>query len=264
MFDFDNQHYYNRARWYNPYNGRFNRTDPFAGNSRDPQSLHKYLYCHANPINGIDPSGMMSFSLSGVVTVTAIIGGIVGLVAGAVLGSQKAGKFFSWETFKWAIVGLCLGALTGAIIGAAGWTVAHGGFAALWKVVSSGFKFLTTKLVGLHSRSLMLGIFGFATGFLHGIWNPNFSYTAIGIAVAAETFVLNMLTTGLVRCKVLFGPAAVSVIVFLHHYLGATAFMATYFAAGYTVGFTTGAIVRRSYDAIFGQSGSLDKVKIDS
>lgn len=24
---------------------------------QDPQSLHKYLYCHANPVNGIDPSG---------------------------------------------------------------------------------------------------------------------------------------------------------------------------------------------------------------
>jgi hypothetical protein len=39
--------------------------DDFAGNTHDPQSLHKYLYCHANPINGIDPSGMMGdFSLS--------------------------------------------------------------------------------------------------------------------------------------------------------------------------------------------------------
>jgi len=31
--------------------------DPYAGNTSDPQSLHKYLYCHANPVNGIDPSG---------------------------------------------------------------------------------------------------------------------------------------------------------------------------------------------------------------
>lgn len=58
MFDFDSQHYNNRARWYNPYNGQFNRTDPFAGNMQDPQSLHKYLYAHANPVNAIDPTGM--------------------------------------------------------------------------------------------------------------------------------------------------------------------------------------------------------------
>ena len=47
---------YNRARWYNPSNGRFNRVDPFSGSNSDPQSLHKYLYAHNNPVNGIDPS----------------------------------------------------------------------------------------------------------------------------------------------------------------------------------------------------------------
>jgi len=62
MFDFDSQHYYNRARWYNPYNGRFNRMDPFAGSPQDPLSLHKYLYCYANPINAIDPSGNFSIT----------------------------------------------------------------------------------------------------------------------------------------------------------------------------------------------------------
>ena len=51
--------YYNRARWYNPAVGRFNRLDPFAGANRDPQSLHKYLYAHCNPVNGLDPSGHM-------------------------------------------------------------------------------------------------------------------------------------------------------------------------------------------------------------
>jgi hypothetical protein len=34
--------------------------DPFFGNISDPQSLHKYLYAHADPINGIDPSGLMT------------------------------------------------------------------------------------------------------------------------------------------------------------------------------------------------------------
>jgi hypothetical protein len=33
--------------------------DPYAGNQQDPQSLHKYLYCHANPVNRIDPTGHM-------------------------------------------------------------------------------------------------------------------------------------------------------------------------------------------------------------
>jgi RHS repeat-associated protein len=48
---------YLRARYYDPRSGRFNRLDPFAGNTSDPQSLHKYLYAHGDPVNGIDPSG---------------------------------------------------------------------------------------------------------------------------------------------------------------------------------------------------------------
>jgi RHS repeat-associated protein len=48
---------YLRQRYYNPVTGRFNRLDPFFGNLNDPQSLHKYLYTHTDPINGIDPTG---------------------------------------------------------------------------------------------------------------------------------------------------------------------------------------------------------------
>jgi RHS repeat-associated protein len=48
---------YLRARYYDPNRGRFNRLDPFAGDMEDPQSLHKYLYCHAQPVNGTDPTG---------------------------------------------------------------------------------------------------------------------------------------------------------------------------------------------------------------
>jgi hypothetical protein len=36
--------------------------DPYAGNTSDPQSLHKYLYCHANPVNNIDPTGLFSLA----------------------------------------------------------------------------------------------------------------------------------------------------------------------------------------------------------
>jgi hypothetical protein len=34
--------------------------DPFAGFAADPMSLHKYIYAHANAVNGIDPSGYMT------------------------------------------------------------------------------------------------------------------------------------------------------------------------------------------------------------
>jgi RHS repeat-associated protein len=51
---------YLRQRYYDPAIGRFNRLDLFFGNLDDPQSLHKYLYTHADPINGIDPTGLES------------------------------------------------------------------------------------------------------------------------------------------------------------------------------------------------------------
>ena len=70
QFDTDAQQYYLRARYYNQNNGRFNQMDNYAGDTVDPQSLHKYLYCHANPINVIDPSGM--FSLAEISIVQAI------------------------------------------------------------------------------------------------------------------------------------------------------------------------------------------------
>ncbi|TWU08631.1 tRNA(Glu)-specific nuclease WapA precursor [Symmachiella macrocystis] len=61
---------YLRARWYDPNFGRFNRLDPFSGNLRDPQSLHKYLYTHGDPVNGIDPTGLMTYGdVMGVLTV---------------------------------------------------------------------------------------------------------------------------------------------------------------------------------------------------
>jgi RHS repeat-associated protein len=64
---------YLRARYYDPATGIFNRLDPFFGNLDDPQSLHKYLYTYADPVNGIDPSGMF---------------GVGGAMAGAALASS--------------------------------------------------------------------------------------------------------------------------------------------------------------------------------
>lgn len=49
--------YYLRARYYQPQLGRFWTMDSYEGNQNDPLSLHKYLYCHADPVNRIDPSG---------------------------------------------------------------------------------------------------------------------------------------------------------------------------------------------------------------
>ncbi|UDQ98312.1 RHS repeat-associated core domain-containing protein [Lentisphaerota bacterium WC36G] len=81
QFDSTLQQQYLRARYYDQNSGRFNRLDPFAGNNDDPQSLHKYTYCHSDPVNAIDPSDNMA--LLGLMMKTMV----VGLVSSATLGS---------------------------------------------------------------------------------------------------------------------------------------------------------------------------------
>jgi RHS repeat-associated protein len=56
-FDAALQMTYLRARYMNPGSGRFWTMDTFAGSPFEPRSLHRYLYCGADPVNFIDPSG---------------------------------------------------------------------------------------------------------------------------------------------------------------------------------------------------------------
>jgi len=55
--------YYLRARYLNTGTGRFWTRDSWEGNQSDPLSLHKYLYCHADPVNGVDRSGHFNSSV---------------------------------------------------------------------------------------------------------------------------------------------------------------------------------------------------------
>ena len=57
QFDPDLHLYYNRARYLNVSTGRFWSVDPDEGTQQAPQSLHRYLYANADPIQGVDPSG---------------------------------------------------------------------------------------------------------------------------------------------------------------------------------------------------------------
>jgi RHS repeat-associated protein len=54
-FDIETGLYYYRARYYNPYVGRFLQTDPVG---------YGYAYCGNNPVRCVDPSGLDSYILS--------------------------------------------------------------------------------------------------------------------------------------------------------------------------------------------------------
>jgi RHS repeat-associated protein len=74
-FDAQAAQQYLRARYYDPATGTFNRLDPFSGNMHDPQSLHKYLYVHGDPVQGVDPLGLFA-GLVGLAVSVAIGGGV--------------------------------------------------------------------------------------------------------------------------------------------------------------------------------------------
>ncbi len=62
QYDADLHMYFLRARYMETDCGRFWTMDSFQGRNNDPATLHKYLYTHADPVNGIDPSGEMTLN----------------------------------------------------------------------------------------------------------------------------------------------------------------------------------------------------------
>lgn len=72
QFDEDLGLSYNRARYLNLATGRFWSMDEYEGRSGEPATLHKYLYAHADPVNGYDPNGYMT--LGSMMQSTAIQG----------------------------------------------------------------------------------------------------------------------------------------------------------------------------------------------
>jgi len=123
QFDANVSQYYLRARYYNQNNGTFNRVDPYAGNTQDPQSLHKYAYVHNNPVNATDPTGKemlggFGFSLVDVLVVSALIATIAGMLTYNYTRSLKAAVIVGAAAFVASFVvlggiGLAISAITG-------------------------------------------------------------------------------------------------------------------------------------------------------
>jgi RHS repeat-associated protein len=79
--------YYLRARYLDPQSGRFLSMDPAKGSNSDPRSLHKYLYSLNDPVNRIDPSGLMR--IGEMAATTATIGILAASVGGMVFNTYK-------------------------------------------------------------------------------------------------------------------------------------------------------------------------------
>ncbi len=119
--------YYLRARYYDPATGRFNRLDPLAGNNQDPVTLHKYLYCGANPVNLIDPTGQLSYVE--LLTITTIMG----TLGGGIVGASVARYYYGYsvtepEFWAWVAGGAVVGGVAGYYTG---WALVHYGYVAV-------------------------------------------------------------------------------------------------------------------------------------
>ena len=161
-FDAASQLQYLRARFYNPANGRFNRLDPFTGNNRDPQSLHKYAYVHGDPIGAVDPSGLFALvSILGAISISSSgraqertkvrIGVDIGLgflISGlSAVNAGKIYKAFGLSQMEGNIVGFKLGM---------GFYIAYKkGASAVPDAISKGLTNVVTKIAGLASESVI-------------------------------------------------------------------------------------------------------------
>jgi prepilin-type N-terminal cleavage/methylation domain-containing protein len=63
----------------------------------DPQSLHKYAYCHGDPVMGIDPSGNMT--LVEMMVSTAVVGIMAAFTGQAVVEAWTGDAVVGWRAF---------------------------------------------------------------------------------------------------------------------------------------------------------------------
>jgi len=157
--------------------------DTYEGNSQDPITLHKYLYAHASPVMGVDPSGNWTLMELGI---AAGIGATVNVIATVALNwSSYKGKEYdeiAAELGEAAAVGAFAG-LTGGGVAARlsmkiAWPVLRGAIAGLAAGVAGQFlteaidyafrgkTFTFEHLCGSSVRTVTAGFGGFVTGGL--------------------------------------------------------------------------------------------------
>jgi len=166
--------YYLRARYYDPGTGRFNRLDPFPGNTSDPVSLHKYLYAGANPVMFSDPTGMLS--LTGMLTNVAIMNVLTQIMAPII---KPAMTYLVEALLPPALYPMILTSMTSAVMG--------GGSAS-----ATGGYFIGGGLVGG-----LEGLYSFRTGnaAAYTYWGP-----IVGAMAGGGGGVTGSVYGGLVYC----------------------------------------------------------------
>lgn len=239
---------------------RFSVLDTFQGAPADPITLHKYLYANANPVMNIDPTGQ--FSLGECMTTGAIIGGLVGMTYGGYIGAKKSGKILSWKTLEYAGIGLVAGAFIGAAAGAAVYGAATG-LAALGQ--STGTMSPIFDLIAkAHGTRLPVFGLGVVVGLVVGATDAPAAYAVVSgkmDAVSATVYAINQVAFRNWSRTPALGAYFSWIIagkVTPFHVVRTTAFWATWFLAGFTVGFATSKAITWTTDQLTGYLDSAE------
>lgn len=146
QIDKTEEFYYANHRQYSPVTGRFISPDPFPGFMMLTTTLNAYTYCAGDPMNYIDPTGMIFAWLAG--GIVGAVTNVVTKVAGDVVNSVKSvaeGKglqFSSWQSYVGAATG---GFVSGSVFVASGGNgaVASAAGGAAETLVTGGLSMLT-------------------------------------------------------------------------------------------------------------------------
>jgi len=103
-YDLDYMH----ARYYSPWQHRFLSVDPIGGDPRQPQSWNAFSYVLNNPINLVDPYGMVPYIPDLWFSFFGTFGGEIDVNAkeyrnrlrGGYLSNEVNGAFSLWESWK--------------------------------------------------------------------------------------------------------------------------------------------------------------------
>ncbi len=120
-------------------------------------SLHKYLYANGSPINGIDPTGHAEFSITGLITSTAIGAGLGAITVGGIRGARAyatgASWAVAWQEFEdGAITGAEWGAAIGAGTYLGAWALSKVFFASGGNIATANI--LAKTFVGFHASAV--------------------------------------------------------------------------------------------------------------
>lgn len=175
--DPDNDLVFMRSRWYAPHLARFIQPDQDSGNPFDTRTSNRFTYSFNDPVNRFDPTGQVTFTLSGLMAAVTIVATLAAIAVPYIPGGPEL-------IARGLLGGLAFNPLSATVLGV-GVTVA-GGPAIPMLSVGGGFEVLQFTSGTIAGYLYIGGSFTFGAG----TFNPNRLIDRVGAEINAG-FVFN-------------------------------------------------------------------------